>query len=86
MLLWLPITDGTALAADLIHENKMKFAVDNLEVIKGEAPEALKSLPAPTHVFIGGSSGNLSQIVDLLMEKNPEVRIVINCITLETVG
>ena len=73
-------------AADLILENKMKFAADNLEVIKGEAPEALKSLPAPTHVFIGGSSGNLSQIVDLLMEKNPEVRIVINCITLETVG
>ena len=73
-------------AAELIHENKMKFAADNLEVIKGEAPEALKSLPAPTHVFIGGSSGNLSQIVDLLMEKNPEVRIVINCITLETVG
>ena len=73
-------------AADLILENKMKFAADNLEVIKGEAPEALKSLPAPTHVFIGGSSGNLSQIVDLLMEKNPKVRIVINCITLETVG
>ena len=73
-------------AAELIYENKMKFAADNLEVIKGEAPEALKSLPAPTHVFIGGSSGNLSQIVDLLMEKNPKVRIVINCITLETVG
>lgn len=73
-------------AAELIHENKMKFVVDNLEVIKGEAPQALKDLPAPTHVFIGGSSGNLSQIVDLLMEKNPKVRIVINCITLETVG
>ena len=50
------------------------------------APEALKDLPAPTHAFIGGSSGNLKEIVKLLLEKNPQVRIVINCITLETVS
>ena len=73
-------------AADLILENKKKFATDNLEVIRGEAPEALKDLPVPTHVFIGGSSGNLKEIVALLLEKNPDVRIVINCITLETIS
>ena len=39
----------------------------------------------PTHAFIGGSSGNLDEIVGLLLQKNPHVRIVINAITLETV-
>ena len=72
-------------AADLIEENKRKFAVDNLEIVRGEAPEALEALPAPTHAFIGGSSGNLKQIMKVLLEKNEKVRIVINCITLETV-
>lgn len=73
-------------AAGLLKENKRKFAADNLVIIEGEAPAAMEELPAPTHAFIGGSSGNLKEIVSLLLEKNPQVRIVINCITLETVS
>ena len=73
-------------AVELIRQNKVKFAADNLEIIEGLAPEALKALPVPTHAFIGGSSGNLKEIVQILIEKNPQVRIVINCITLETVS
>ncbi|MDO4273154.1 MAG: precorrin-6A reductase [Eubacteriales bacterium] len=72
-------------AAQLLEINRQRFAVDNLEIIKGEAPQALEDLPAPTHAFIGGSSGNLKEIIELLLKKNPNVRIVINCITLETV-
>ena len=73
-------------ALALILENKKKFAADNLEIVGGCAPEAMNELPAPTHAFIGGSSGNLKDIIRLLLEKNQEVKIVINCITLETVG
>ena len=72
-------------ALGLLKENRQKFAVDNLKIIPGTAPEAMIELPVPTHAFIGGSSGNMNEIVKLLLEKNPEVRIVINCITLETV-
>lgn len=73
-------------AAQLLEENRRKFAVDNLEIIRGTAPEALESLPVPTHAFIGGSSGNLKEIAELLLRKNENVRIVINCITLETIA
>ena len=73
-------------ALALLHENKKKFALDHMQIIPGTAPEALKELPVPTHAFIGGSSGNMKEIVELLLNKNPQVRIVINCITLETVG
>ncbi len=70
----------------LIAENRKKFAVSNLEIVAGRAPEKLNNLPAPTHAFIGGSDGSLKNILRTLVRKNPDVRIVINCITLETVS
>lgn len=73
-------------AVSLLAENKTKFALEHLEIIEGVAPEAMKELEAPTHAFIGGSSGNLLEILELLLEKNEKVRMVINCITLETVS
>ncbi|MCL1811659.1 MAG: precorrin-6A reductase [Methanomassiliicoccaceae archaeon] len=73
-------------AADLILQNKKKFKVPNLEVVRGYAPDALETLPAPSHVFIGGSSGNLEEIMKACLKKSPSVRFVINAITLETVS
>lgn len=71
-------------AAALLQRNRRKFRADNLTVIEGLAPEALADLPAPTHVFIGGSSGNMESIVAVVMKKNPDVRVVINCIAVES--
>ncbi|MDO5335920.1 MAG: precorrin-6A reductase [Eubacteriales bacterium] len=73
-------------AVRLLYENKKRFAVDNLCIISGTAPDAMRELEPPTHAFIGGSSGNLREIMELLLEKNAEVSIVMNCITLETVS
>lgn len=73
-------------AAALIEENARRFGTPNVEVHVGTAPEALTDLPAPTHAFIGGSSGNMKEILQLLLAKNPQVRVVINAITLETVA
>lgn len=75
-----------ALAVELLKKNREKFAVENLEIIEGTAPEALENLEPPTHAFIGGSSGKMETILRLLLKKNPSVRIVINCIALETVS
>ena len=69
----------------LVAENRKKFGAANLEIVPGRAPEVLKELPAPTHAFIGGSSGSLKAILRTLLRKNPQVRVVVNCITLETV-
>lgn len=73
-------------ALALLEENRKKFHASNLEIVAGSAPEACRDLPAPTHAFLGGSSGNLREIVMLLLEKNPDVRIVASGVTLETVG
>ena len=71
-------------AVSLIRENRRKFKTDNVEIIKGEAPEAMSDLPAPTHVFIGGTSGRMEEVIEAALEKNPDARVVINCIALES--
>lgn len=71
---------------ELLKKNKVKLRTDNLEIIEGTAPKALETLPKPTHAFIGGSSGNMEQILDCLFQKNPNVRIVINAIAVDTIG
>ena len=73
-------------AVALLQENKKKFAVDHLEIIEGTAPEALEALPVPTHAFIGGSAGNLKEILELLLRKNPNIRVVLNTVTVETLA
>lgn len=70
----------------LIRENSRKLCLSNVVAVEGTAPEALEALPAPTHAFIGGSSGNMGQIIDVLRAKNPDVRIVINTIALESIA
>ena len=73
-------------ACDLIEENKRKFGTPNIQVVHGLAPEAMEDLPAPTHAFIGGSAGNLKEIITCLLGKNPLIRLVINTVTLETMA
>ena len=73
-------------AANLIERNARRFALRSLSVVRGTAPEALTDLPAPTHVFIGGSSGNMRDIVGAALAKNPRARFVVNVIALESVG
>ena len=68
----------------LIRQNREKFGVWNLSPVEGAAPEALADLPAPDRVFIGGSSGNLTEIIHAALEKNPDARICVSAIVLET--
>lgn len=73
-------------AAELILKNRLHFRVENIEVIEDAAPDCFPCLPAPTHVFIGGSSGRLSDIISGALKKNPDARFVINAVTLETIA
>jgi precorrin-6Y C5,15-methyltransferase (decarboxylating) len=56
---------------EFIRQNKERFSAQNLEIIPGTAPEILKDQPLPQTVFIGGSGGNLLQILDHLAEHLP---------------
>lgn len=73
-------------AVELLGKNKELFGLTNLDVIAGEALENIKAMPAPDCVFVGGSGGDLCEMLDVIYAKNSKCRIVINAITVETLA
>lgn len=70
--------------ADNIRANAAAFGLDDrLTVVNGAAPYALRGLPAPDAVFIGG--GGDEALLEALWPLLPEgCRLVANAVTLET--
>ena len=73
-------------AVELLGKNKELFGLSNLEIIAGEALENIKAMPAPDCVFVGGSGGDLCEMLDVIYAKNSKCRVVINAITVETLA
>ncbi|MBD3679937.1 MAG: precorrin-6y C5,15-methyltransferase (decarboxylating) subunit CbiE [Rhodobacteraceae bacterium] len=74
-----PRADRRALAA----QNALSLGAPKLTLIEGEAPEALKDLPAPDAVFIGG--GLSPQVFEVAWAAlKPLGRLVANAVTLES--
>jgi precorrin-6Y C5,15-methyltransferase (decarboxylating) len=72
--------DKSAQAVRLTEENCRKFKIGNVIAAQGEAPAALKSLPEPDVVFIGGSGGKLRGIITAA----GGARLVVTAVTLES--
>ena len=66
-----------------LEANKEAFGVSaNLSVIQGRAPDCLKELPFPDKVFIGGSGGELSRIMQLAWQRlKPGGRLAASAVT-----
>lgn len=73
-------------ALELMAENRGKFGVSNMISVSGTAPDCLTELPVPDRVFLGGTSGNLKEILEIIFRKNPRCRIVLTAVTLETLA
>lgn len=68
-----------------LKENLGKFQSRHITVIAGEAPACFDDLPDPDRVFIGGSGGNLWEILKRIDERLPAAgRVVLNAVTLDT--
>lgn len=72
-------------AVSLIEKNKKKFELQNVTVVESRAPEGLAGLPMATHAFIGGSGGRLKEILVSLRQMNPNMRVVVNAVSMETI-
>ncbi len=72
-------------AVSLLEENCKQFGLHNVKCIKTKAPDGLEDLPVATHAFIGGSKGNLREILWTLYRKNNHMRIVVNAVSMETI-
>ena len=74
-----------AKALELIRQNAQKFDTPNVKIIEGKAPDALEGISGVNKIFIGGSGGNLKEIIDWV-ERNCQAgsRLVINAVSLNT--
>lgn len=72
-------------ALKLIEENIRQFHLQNVDVVAGSAPKALENLPAPTHVFLGGTGGHAAEILALLEKLDTPVRLCGTAVTLESI-
>lgn len=72
-------------AFSLLQKNRERFLSWNMVPVQGEAPEALADLPAPDAVFLGGSGGALKELLSVVLKKNPDCKILLSAILLETV-
>jgi precorrin-6Y C5,15-methyltransferase (decarboxylating) len=73
-------------AADvaLILANCETFAVANVRTIVGRAPEALRDLPDPDAVFVGGTGRRVDPVLSSVYQRlHPGGRMVVNVVTID---
>ncbi|HSM80466.1 MAG TPA: precorrin-6y C5,15-methyltransferase (decarboxylating) subunit CbiE [Nodosilinea sp.] len=76
--------EKTAAGHSLMQQNQRRLGNANLHLVYGAAPEALAALPDPDRIFIGGSGGHLSAILDLCAVRlRSQGRMVLALATLE---
>lgn len=67
--------------------NAAQFRVGNYTLVEGKAPAQLDSWPDPDAVFIGGSGGELGELIQLILARlKPGGRLVMNFVTLENLS
>ena len=71
-------------ALRIAERNREKHGAWNLHLKEGRAPETLEGLPKPDAVFVGGSGGQLEEIIGTIYYVNPTARICVSAIALET--
>ncbi|MDP2730464.1 MAG: precorrin-6y C5,15-methyltransferase (decarboxylating) subunit CbiE [Dehalococcoidales bacterium] len=78
-------TEKNAGSVAMVKENVRHFGCANVRVIQAMAPDKLEELPAPNAIFIGGSGGEIDEILRLCCRRlRPGGRIVVNAATFET--
>ena len=67
--------------------NAARFRASNYTLMDGKAPEHLDTWPNPDAVFIGGSGGELAELIRLILGRlNAGGRLVMNFVTLENLA
>ncbi len=67
--------------------NAERFRIGNYTLCEGKAPALLDTWPDPDAVFIGGSGGELGELISLILGRlKPGGRLVMNFVTLENLA
>ena len=69
-----------------IERNARRLRVPRRQIVQGRAPDALRGLPAPDAVFVGGGASDPGVLDTCLDALTPGGRLVVHAVTLETEG
>ena len=79
--------EKNAADAAIARANAARLRVGNYTLIEGRAPAGLAAWPDPDAVFIGGSGGELGELIRLILDRlRPGGRLVMNFVTLENLA
>ena len=71
----------------IVRSNRRALGISNHTLVHGKAPEGLQHWPDPDAVFIGGSGGELAELIRLILQRiKPEGWLVMNFVTLENLS
>ncbi len=73
-------------AVKLTRENALRFGCDNIFTYESELPDLPEGIPAPDKVFIGGGSGSIKAIFEIIRERNESADICVSAVSVETLG
>ena len=70
-----------------IEQNHLAWGISNYSFVHGKAPQFLDTWPDPDAVFIGGSGGELKELIALCLQRlRPGCWLVMNFVTLENMS
>lgn len=69
---------------EIASNNAKQLGINNYHLINNKAPTGLKDWPTPNAVFIGGTGGELADLIKLCLHRiSPEGWLVMNFVTIE---
>ena len=72
---------------EIIRQNHDSFRVANYTLVHDKAPAGMEAWPDPDAVFIGGSGGELAELIRLVLSRlKPGGHLVMNFVTLENLA
>ena len=71
----------------IVRSNRKALGISNHTLVHSKAPEGLQYWPDPDAVFIGGSGGELAELIRLILQRmKPQGWLVMNFVTLENLA
>jgi len=79
--------EKNAADVDIIRQNHDAFGVANYTLVHDRAPSGMQAWPDPDAVFVGGSGGELAELIRLILRRlRPGGHLVMNFVTLENLA
>lgn len=73
--------------AAIVQRNRLAMGISNHTLLHGKAPEGLQDWADPDAVFVGGSGGELAELIALILKRlQPQGWLVMNFVTIENLA